>query len=678
MSDLLQAALAFHAEKLAVIAVTRDKIPCREGWTRYFEKSQSEEEVRELFSNGAYGIAMVLWPATPYAVLDFDGIHAEEAWRSTGVVLPDTARNRTRSGGKHLYFRMPQKIDFELKRKVRLVKAQCDCPKSCGVDLLIHGIAVIPPTPGYSEDPDHPLSDAVTIPDEILDLVRAQRTNESRVTGDTEGRVNDGERHATLVSLAGTMRKRGMSIEAIRAALLADNEVRFNPPVDEQEIESILKSATDWQQGGTEVITELILQDAALHGLAGDVVRTILPYTEAHPAALLIHLLCSFGNIIGHNAHWLMEHTKHYLNFFAVLVGKSSRGRKGTSRSTLDYLFKQVDESWRSHRVTSGLCSGQGLIWNVRDPITESQPIREKSKVIGYQDVIVDKGEGDKRLFVVEEEFSQALKAMPLDGNILSVVIREAWDSGDLHTLTTGRKSSPVRATDAHVSIVGHITQPELLRHLDSTEQCNGFANRFLWIAVERSKKIPNPKGTPRNLLEPLIEKIQERVTFGIKAGEITRDEEAEKLWVPLYDRLTEDVPGMVGAITSRAEAQVMRLACLYALLDLSVKIRPEHLIAALALWDYAAASAMMIFGDAMGDPVADRIAAEIKRSTEGMSETDIRDLFSRHNSKDIDRALSLLLQRGIIEDKPVPTAGRPKTIYTLRGDKSDKSDKRV
>jgi hypothetical protein len=412
-----------------------------------------------------------------------------------------------------------------------------------------------------------------------------------------------------------------------------------------------------------EVTAKLELQPTALYGLAGDVVTTILPHTEAHPAALLIHFLCSFGNIIGHNAHWRMEHTHHYLNLFAVLVGATSRGRKGTSRSTIDYVFGQIDAEWKNGRITSGLSSGQGLIWNVRDRI-----MKENGDV-------VDEGEGDKRLFVVEEEFSQALKMTPLEGNILSVVLREAWDSGNIRTLTTGRKSSPVRATDAHVTILGHITKPELQRYLDSTEQCNGFANRFLWFCVERSKKIPNPKGTPDAILDPLVKRIQEAVNFGIKAGEIARDDQAETLWIPIYDKLTEDVSGMVGAITSRAEAQVMRLACLYALLDLSAQIRPAHLTAALALWDYSDSSARIIFGASLGDRIADKIEAAVKASKDGLSETDIRDLFKRHNSAGIDRALTLLLKLGKIEEKPVPTAGRSKTVYIRAGDQSDRSD---
>lgn len=244
--ELLDAALAHNAHGHAVIAVTKDKAPHHKGWADYFERSQTEEEVRREFSNGTHGIAMVLWPASPYLVLDFDGPHAEEAWQSSGIELAETAQNRTRSGGSHHFFKMPPEVRFEIKRTVRLVKGRCSCEKVCGVDLLVHGYAIIPPTPGYTEDADHPLEDAVVVPLEILSLAQASPRSQQRSTGDGDGRVRHGERHNVACSLAGSMRVRGMSIEAIRAALQADVKARFDPPLDSGEIEGILKSAANW------------------------------------------------------------------------------------------------------------------------------------------------------------------------------------------------------------------------------------------------------------------------------------------------------------------------------------------------------------------------------------------------------------------------------------------------
>ena len=55
-------------------------------------------------------------------------------------------------------------------------------------------------------------------------------------------------------------------------------------------------------------------------------------------------------------------------------------------------VFRRVDAEWADSQIHSGLFSGEGLIWAVRDPITKHEPIREKGRVVEYQDVEVDAG----------------------------------------------------------------------------------------------------------------------------------------------------------------------------------------------------------------------------------------------------------------------------------------------
>jgi hypothetical protein len=251
------------------------------------------------------------------------------------------------------------------------------------------------------------------------------------------------------------------------------------------------------------------LSTKALHGLAGILTMAIDPYTEADHAAVLLNILTAFGNIVGPGPYFRIEHTRHLLRLFVALVGLTAKGRKGTSWSTPGHMFRRIEEAWANDRVSSGLSSGEGLIYHVRDKRIEKQPVKNKGRVLDYEEVIVDHGVDDKRLLIIEEEFAQALKVMSREGNILSPILRQAWDTGDLHPLT---KSNPIRATDAHLSIIGHITRDELLRHLDSTEQANGFANRFLWAMVRRSKKIANPTGTPDSILDPLISRLQKTI----------------------------------------------------------------------------------------------------------------------------------------------------------------------
>ena len=391
------------------------------------------------------------------------------------------------------------------------------------------------------------------------------------------------------------------------------------------------------------------------YGLAGDIVRTIEPHTEADPVALLVQFLAAYGSAIGRNAHFAVEADRHYANLFVVLIGVSSKGRKGTSLGHVRRLFTFADPEWEEKCVQSGLSTGEGLIWHVRDPIEKSVMDKETGDV---EVVTLDPGIEDKRLLAIESEYAAVLRLASRDGNNLSAVLRDAWDRGQLQTMT---KTSPVKATGAHVSLIGHVTADELRRELSSTEAGNGFANRFLWICAKRSKELPEGGNLTDRDLHPLIERLASAIETGRQAGQLARDEAARQVWLAVYHDLSAGAPGLSGAITSRGEAQVMRLALLYALLDRAEAIGRGHLTAALALWEYVEASARYVFGDSMGDPIADDILRALRNAPDGLSRNDIRELFQRHQSSGrIGQALALLLQHSRVRVEQKNTSGRP------------------
>ena len=81
------------------------------------------------------------------------------------------------------------------------------------------------------------------------------------------------------------------------------------------------------------------LNTAALHGLAGDVVRAIDPHTESDPAAVLASFLTAFGNVVGPNAHVVVGSTQHTARIFTALVGETARARKGDSWAAVRRLM---------------------------------------------------------------------------------------------------------------------------------------------------------------------------------------------------------------------------------------------------------------------------------------------------------------------------------------------------
>jgi hypothetical protein len=383
---------------------------------------------------------------------------------------------------------------------------------------------------------------------------------------------------------------------------------------------------------------------AAYHGLPGQIVTRIAPHTEADPAAILTQLLVCCGALIGRDAFFQVEATRHHPNEFLVLVGDSAKARKGSSFDHVTRLLTQADPAFTS-RLTTGLSSGEGLIWAVRDPAGQ------------------DPGAVDKRLLVIEPEFATVLKSTGRELSTLSPTLRSAWDGRPLALLT---RTAPARANEAHISIIGHITQTELRRHTTTVEIANGFLNRFIFAAVRRVRLLPEG-GDPEPLKGTGLSRYLTSVLAHARtAGKVTLSPAARELWWQLYPQLTQPADGLLGQLTARAEAHTIRLALLYTLLDGHKIIEPEHLQAALALWDYAQRSAAWALGQATGDPLAEHIHTALQRSPDGLTRTQIRDLCQRNlPAERVEQALHALAAAGLAQQQRTLTGGRPAELWT-------------
>jgi len=169
--------------------------------------------------------------------------------------------------------------------------------------------------------------------------------------------------------------------------------------------------------------------------------------------------------------------------------------------------------------------------------------------------------------------------------------------------------------------------------------------------------------------LDSHVRKLQAAVAYAREAGEMVRDESARALWRQVYPDLSEGKPGLLGAMVARAEAQVMRMACIYALLDCSPIVKEIHLRAALAVWRYCEDSARFIFGDSLGDPVADELLRALRSEPEGLTRTQITNHFGRNRgAREIARALGVLLEYGLVRrEQSSSGAGRPAEVWTAK-----------
>lgn len=410
------------------------------------------------------------------------------------------------------------------------------------------------------------------------------------------------------------------------------------------------------------------LDPKVLRGIAGDFVELATRKSEADPAAVLFTFLCRFGIEAGTGAHVMVGDTRHHARLNVAVVGASSKARKGTSGQPVKRLFRfDAQERTLDHPLlyvpateTAGpLSSGEGIIYAVRDEVKAWQVDKKTGE---GQWITVDPGVEDKRLFVFDEELAAALKCTKREGNTLSTVIRVAFDGGKLSPLT---KNNRIAATNPHIGIVTHTTAAELSRLLDETETLNGFANRFLWICSRRQKLVPLPKPMPEDELRQIQARLL-RILRKVKTfGEVHMNHEAREHWCGIYEALSREQPGLVGCVVNRAEALVIRLSLIYALLDESDVIRREHLEAALAMWSYAKSSAEYIFAGREPNPIAQAILAALESGP--LSMTDIHRLLSNHATKSqIQTAIQELVGSGRVEVTDEQTPGRNKKIISL------------
>lgn len=642
------------------------KYPALKSWAPYEKRRPTDEELKLWFENNNVGIGVITGELSGITVVDNDS----HKLGATQLSLDTPLIAQSGGGGKHFFFKFNPKVSTFKNERVK-------------VDVRSEGgFIVLPPT--IHPDTGKKYKWLATIddleklpvcPDEIQRYNLSPTGSKIKIEKLVE--IEQGGRDDSLLRLADSLLLRRYDEGEVLGILFAVNRT-YKPPLGEnivrQKLEQAIKFYNSQQEETDGTLSEDLswpstIAKQAYHGLAGEIVNIIAPHSEADTTAILINFLTAFGNIIGDKAHFKVEADRHPARLFCVLVGETSKGRKGTSWGYIRNLLKSIDEKFET-RVQEGLSSGEGLIWAVRDKIIKKTPIKEKGRIVDYEDQVVDEGIEDKRLLVLETEFASTLRVLEREGNTLSAIIRRAWDSGNLQTLT---KNSPAVATGAHVSIIGHITREELLRYLNDIEQANGFGNRFLWFCVKRSKMLPHGSKIDAVDFSGIVEKLKKTIEFASNVEEIKWAKETESIWEKVYPSLSEGKPGLFGGITARAEAYVVRLSSIYALLDLSSFIRPQHIAAALAVWDYVEESVKYIFQNRTGDPVANKIFKALQGAEDKtLSRTEIRDLFGRNQKTErITAALEILEVNKLAVKESISTEGRSQEVWKIVSDGS-------
>ncbi len=203
-------------------------------------------------------------PESGLVVLDIDPRHGgDESKRKMERLgnFPITPMVFTGGNGEHIHLQHPgngQKI-----------KSQAELGGFPGIDLKGDGGYIVAPPSNHisggqyswKTGPDTPLA---KIPDWLMGLLTQDDTSRRQSEAQEGEKIHERKRNTTLISLAGSMRRRGMSLEAIEAALLAENAARCDPPLPEKEVLTIARSVSRYEPGpdaNPETEIERLTQD---------------------------------------------------------------------------------------------------------------------------------------------------------------------------------------------------------------------------------------------------------------------------------------------------------------------------------------------------------------------------------------------------------------------------------
>jgi hypothetical protein len=466
-----------------------------------------------------------------------------------------------------------------------------------------------------------------------------------------------GGRYRAILRYAASRYMRGISEEEVFAGVVSVLAPRFESPLSEPELRSRfnrtwVKIAENLGRPldftASEVaagVTIEALPDwpapparAAFHGVAGEIVHAVMERTEADPVGILGALLTTVGACMGHG-RYIYQGAAQATNLFVVLVGDTSSGRKGTANSVVHEVMTAAYPTWQD-LIVAGLGSGEGLITHLK---------RNE--------------ESEHRALIIESELGRLLTVMNREGSTLSPMIRDAWDGVPMGRVLA-RSSQLVKWH--HVGMVAHVTPVELRAKLSDVDAANGFGNRFLWLAVHRTKLVPFPE-SPRAAVTPYLTELNAAIVEAQANGELKWSPNAAGRWETLYtEQSSQPRHGLPGALAARAEAQIVRLALIYALLDRADAIEEAHLEAAEALWSYAERSIAYIFGRSTGNRHADMLRDLL---ADGPLEWEAaKKALGLRTAADLREAVEMLSGLGAAEVVSVPrdAGGRPRRVVQL------------
>lgn len=198
-------------------------------------------------------IGLKLGPTSGYLDIETDSAAEEAAFAALfeGCDPPVTATYQS-VRGKHRLFAWDDRLSATGKAVVYYKAADSQVGIRIGAGDK-GAQSIIPPSPGrewlvrLDETKVSPLPDLVI--DRILSRTTRQAPPANTPPCAAGHAIQNGQRNATLASLAGSLRQKGLSQDSIAAALAVESEERCQPPLSKAEVDGIAASISQYPTG---------------------------------------------------------------------------------------------------------------------------------------------------------------------------------------------------------------------------------------------------------------------------------------------------------------------------------------------------------------------------------------------------------------------------------------------
>jgi Bifunctional DNA primase/polymerase, N-terminal/AAA domain/Primase C terminal 1 (PriCT-1) len=282
--------------------------------------------------------------------IDFrnDGFTSLKKFEAEYGALPDGPQIITGGGGRHIYFLHP---GGEVKNKIGILP---------GIDVRGDGGYVVGPGSLHESEKHYLWATDKTpkkvplppLPERVFRLIEGKPSARQSVA-----LIPDGQRNSTLTSLAGSMRVRGMTREAIEAALLEENRLRCDPPLTDSEVIGVARSIAGYAPGDAGILSASSKDNVAaeritLKFLTGKQIAIETP--TATP--WIVPPLVASGAITEVDGKVKLAGKTTFLMHMssAVLDGSPFLG-EATTKSEIVYLTEQHIVSFRAAMERAGL-----------------------------------------------------------------------------------------------------------------------------------------------------------------------------------------------------------------------------------------------------------------------------------------------------------------------------------